>query len=61
MRPPHVAVGLSESHPISDAIFIVSFKSPSPANKLIKLAAKLIPAAAQPLHFSISSSDIPDE
>ena len=48
---PQVAVGLSESQPAKDQILIVSFKSPSPANKLIILAAKFIPAAAHALHF----------
>jgi len=49
INPPHVEVGLSESQPASVPIFIVSFKSPSPQNKLIRLAAKLIPAAKHPL------------
>ena len=31
--------------------FIVSIKSPSPTNKLTKLAAKFIPAATHPLHL----------
>ena len=49
ISPPHVDVGLSESQPVRVPIFIVSFKSPSPQNKLIRLAAKLIPAAKHPL------------
>ena len=49
IKPPQVDVGLSESQPVRVPIFIVLFKFPSPQKRLIRLAAKLIPAAKQPL------------